>query len=85
MTRTPLRPSEYFTRNCWISFEPVESGLGLLADHIGPEKILWASDYPHVDGFFPGVLGQLEASMAGCSADTKRAIRGGGAHAFYSV
>ena len=25
-----------------------------LADYIGPNKILWATDYPHRDGFFPG-------------------------------
>jgi hypothetical protein len=26
----------------------------VLADYIGPNKILWATDYPHPDGFFPG-------------------------------
>ena len=49
-----MRPSELFRRNCWISFEPVEGCLGVLADYIGPHKILWATDYPHPDGFFPG-------------------------------
>ena len=48
------RPSELFQRNCWISFEPVEGSLNVLADYIGPNKILWATDYPHPDGFFPG-------------------------------
>ena len=48
------RPSELFRRNCWISFEPVERSPKVLADYIGPNKILWATDYPHSDGFFPG-------------------------------
>jgi len=48
------RPSELFKRNCWISFEPVEGSLSVLADYIGPHKIMWATDYPHSDGFFPG-------------------------------
>jgi len=26
----------------------------VLADDIGPNRILWATDYPHADGFFPG-------------------------------
>ena len=26
----------------------------MLADHIGPHKIMWATDCPHRDGFFPG-------------------------------
>src|SRR6202020_2373904 len=41
-----MRPSEIFQRNCWISFEPVEGSLAVLADYIGPHKILWATDYP---------------------------------------
>src|SRR5207302_1952975 len=48
------RPSELFQRNCWITFEPVEGSIKALADYIGPHKILWATDYPHPDGFFPG-------------------------------
>ena len=31
-----------------------QGSLGSLADYIGPHKILWATDYPHRDGFFPG-------------------------------
>src|SRR5499433_550513 len=34
--------------------QPVETSLQVLADFIGPNKILWATDYPHPDGFFPG-------------------------------
>jgi hypothetical protein len=32
----------------------VERSLTVLADYIGPHKIMWATDYPHSDGFFPG-------------------------------
>ncbi len=45
-TNIRLKPSEYFKRQGWISFEPVEGSLTVLADYIGPEKILWATDYP---------------------------------------
>ncbi len=45
------RPSEIFRRQCFVSFEPVEKSLALLADYIGAENILWATDYPHFDGF----------------------------------
>ena len=34
------RPSDLFQRNCWISFEPVENSIKVLADYIGPHKIL---------------------------------------------
>jgi hypothetical protein len=36
------RPSELFRRNCWISFEPVEGSLRVLADYVGPNKVMWA-------------------------------------------
>src|SRR5258707_771332 len=39
------RPSELFQRNCWISFEPVESSIAVLADYIGPHKSMWASSW----------------------------------------
>jgi uncharacterized protein len=37
-----------------MSFEPIEGDLSVLADYIGARKIMWATDYPHSDGFFPG-------------------------------
>jgi predicted TIM-barrel fold metal-dependent hydrolase len=79
-----MRPSDLFRRNCWISFEPVEGCLSVLADYIGPHKILWATDYPHPDGFFPGAP-QLIANRPELSEATKREILGGGARRFYGL
>jgi predicted TIM-barrel fold metal-dependent hydrolase len=79
------RPSDLFRRNCWISFEPVEGSLRVLADYIGPHKILWATDYPHPDGFFPGAPAMIEQRLAGVSPETRRQIMGGGAKAFYGL
>src|SRR5262245_17924917 len=79
-----MRPSELFQRNCWISIEPVEGGLSVLADYIGPHKILWATDYPHPDGFFPGAP-KLIADRPELSAETKRQILAGGAMRFYGL
>src|SRR5256885_2106542 len=72
------RPSELFERNCWISFEPVEGALDVLADYIGPHKILWATDYPHADGFFPGAPALISRRTA-LSEATKHEILAGGA------
>jgi predicted TIM-barrel fold metal-dependent hydrolase len=79
-----MRPSELFRRNCWISFEPVEGSLSVLADYIGPNKILWATDYPHPDGFFPGAP-KLITDRKELSGDTKRQILAGGAKGFYGL
>ena len=79
-----MRPSELFQRNCWISFEPVEGSLNVLADYIGPHKILWATDYPHPDGFFPGAPAMI-ADRPELSAETKHQILAGGAMQFYGL
>ena len=61
------RPSELFQRNCWIAFEPVEHCLKALVDYVGPNKILWATDYPHPGRLLPRRAGD------GAQADRGRA------------
>jgi predicted TIM-barrel fold metal-dependent hydrolase len=79
------RPSELFQRNCWISFEPVEGSLKVLADYIGPNKIMWATDYPHADGFFPGAPDMVRERIRGLSPETQRGVLAGGALGFYGI
>ncbi len=46
----------------------VRAGRGLLkvlADYVGPHKIMWATDYPHPDGFFPGAPGHGQEADRG--------------------
>ncbi len=77
-----MRPSEYFQRQCWISFEPVEGSLAHLADYLGPHKILWATDYPHPDGFFPGAPAMIAEKL---SAENRRKVLAEGAIQFYKL
>src|SRR5436309_10520693 len=79
------RPSELFQRNCWISFEPVEGSLRVLADYIGANKIMWATDYPHPDGFFPGAPDMVRKQLEGASALTKQQVMAEGAKSFYGL
>jgi uncharacterized protein len=79
------RPSDIFRRQCWISFEPVEGSLKVLADYVGPHKIMWATDYPHPDGFFPGAPKMIAKQLEGLSAETKRQVMAGGAMGFYGL
>jgi predicted TIM-barrel fold metal-dependent hydrolase len=79
------RPSEIFKKQCWISFEPVEGCLHALADYVGPNKIMWATDYPHPDGFFPGAPKMIQKQLDGLSEETKRGVMAGGAMGFYGL
>jgi predicted TIM-barrel fold metal-dependent hydrolase len=79
------RPSELFQRNCWISFEPVENSIAVLAEYIGPHKIMWATDYPHSDGFFPGAPQMLRERLGSLSPEAKHQVLAGGALGFYGL
>jgi predicted TIM-barrel fold metal-dependent hydrolase len=54
-----MLPSEYFRRQGWIGFETDEPGLQGLVEYIGADRLLWASDYPHPDASFPGMVDEL--------------------------
>jgi uncharacterized protein len=84
-TAPKMRPSELFQRNCWISFEPVENSIAVLADYIGPHKILWATDYPHQDGFFPGAPKMIRDRLGPLSDEAKHQVMAGGSLGFYGM
>lgn len=80
-----LRPSEYFARQCWISFEVDERTLPVLAPLIGAERCVWGSDYPHHDATFPGAVDALRRTVAPCPPDLQARILGLNAAAVYRL
>jgi predicted TIM-barrel fold metal-dependent hydrolase len=79
------RPSELFQRNCWIAFEPVEGCLRPLVDYVGANKILWATDYPHPDGFFPGAPQMVRNLLGNAPAATVKQVMADSARSFYGL
>jgi predicted TIM-barrel fold metal-dependent hydrolase len=73
-----MKPSEYFRRQCWISFDPDESTLAFTARSplVGADRIIWASDYPHPDAKIPGVVEELREATAGLDAAAQARILG---------
>jgi predicted TIM-barrel fold metal-dependent hydrolase len=61
-----LPPSEYFRRQCYISFDADEETLCATArsQYVGDDRIIWASDYPHPDAKFPGTVDELTENIA---------------------
>ena len=47
-----LTPTEYFERNCYVTFMDDEVA-GYLLTRWCQENLLWASDYPHANGVWP--------------------------------
>jgi predicted TIM-barrel fold metal-dependent hydrolase len=82
-----MLPSEYFRRQCWISFDPDESMLAFTANSplCGADRIIWASDYPHPDAKFPGVTQELEEALAGLTDEQRRTITSESARELYGI
>jgi predicted TIM-barrel fold metal-dependent hydrolase len=58
-----MNPSDYFRRQCWISFDPPELSVELAVKVLGANRILWATDYPHHNGFFPGAPAEIAKKL----------------------
>ena len=52
-------------------------------DHIGAERILWSSDYPHISADWPYSWRTIQASMAGVPRAERDLILAGNAERLY--
>jgi predicted TIM-barrel fold metal-dependent hydrolase len=80
-----LLPSEYFARQCWISFEVDEHTLPVLAPVVGTDRIVWGTDYPHPDCTFPGMVKELRAAIADLPESDRARILGQNAVDLYRL
>lgn len=79
-----MRPSDYFRRQGWIHCEPDDPSLRSVVDYLGADRILWATDYPHPDGRFPGVVDELMETKA-LSPEEIAFFGGGNAQVLYRL
>jgi predicted TIM-barrel fold metal-dependent hydrolase len=47
-----MRPSDYWRRQCKATYQTDRIGIALI-EELGPETIMWGSDFPHPDGIWP--------------------------------
>ena len=80
-----LLPSEYFARQCWISFEVDEHTLPVLAPVVGTDRIVWGTDYPHPDCTFPGMVKELRDDIGGLPESDQARILGRNAIDLYRL
>jgi predicted TIM-barrel fold metal-dependent hydrolase len=79
-----MKPSEYFRRQGWIGCEADEPNLRGVADYVGADRMLWASDFPHPDGKFPGAVDAL-MDAPGLTRDEIALYAGENARALYKL
>jgi predicted TIM-barrel fold metal-dependent hydrolase len=51
--RTERRPSEYWSTNCWIGSSFMVREDALERHNVGIDRIMWGSDFPHMEGTYP--------------------------------
>jgi uncharacterized protein len=80
-------PSAAFRAQCWISCEPDEPNIRGVVDAVGADRLLWASDYPHPDCNYPGMVDHLwkGAESSGLTPDELRLWAGENALRVYGL
>lgn len=81
--RPKEKPSDLFRRQGFVSVEEVEPGLAAMLEDY-PESVVFASDYPHGDGVFPGSTTALLETQV-LDARQRRAVLSENAKRLYAI
>ena len=80
---TPKQPSEYVATNIWIGASFMTRGDCLQRDAVGVDRIMWGSDFPHLEGTFPYSAEALAHTFEGVPEDEVARMVGENAAALY--
>ena len=73
--KTGMMPSDYFRSNVFIGFQ--EDDLGMQTrQSLGPDCLVWGSDYPHAESTYPKSLEIIDRIMQGVPEEEKARIVG---------
>jgi predicted TIM-barrel fold metal-dependent hydrolase len=75
-------PSEYIDQHFHFTYMTDTFGLQN-RHHVGAERILWSSDYPHISADYPYSWRTIQASLAGVPASERGLILHGNAERLY--
>jgi predicted TIM-barrel fold metal-dependent hydrolase len=78
------RPSHYWHRNCYATFQNDLLGLKLL-EYIGVDRIMWATDYPHAESSFGYTWSSMKSIVDATSPEDARKILGATAIKLYKL
>jgi predicted TIM-barrel fold metal-dependent hydrolase len=83
-----ILPSEYFRRQCYVGATYTDA-LGWVSEEqraqLGVDRIMWGSDYPHMESAWPHTRQKLYELMKGIPEDEVRAIVAGNAIECYGL
>jgi predicted TIM-barrel fold metal-dependent hydrolase len=78
-----LKPSEYWARQCQLGSSFIRRPEVALRDQVGVDRIMWGSDFPHLEGCWPFSRDHLRLAFAGVPEPEVRAMVGENAARVY--
>jgi hypothetical protein len=78
-----LRPSEYWARQCHVGASFIRPTEVPLRGVVGVDRIMWGSDYPHLESSYPYSREAMRAAFAGVDPVEVQAMVGGNAARLY--
>ncbi|MCU1487361.1 MAG: amidohydrolase 2 [Actinomycetia bacterium] len=78
-----LSPSEYWERQCHIGASFLRPSEAKLRHEVGIDRVMWGTDYPHLEGTQPYTREALRATFHDVPEAEVRAIVGGNAAKLY--
>jgi predicted TIM-barrel fold metal-dependent hydrolase len=71
-----LSPSEYFERQCYLGASFMSAQEGGDRHRIGMERLMWGTDYPHLEGTWPNTMKFLQETYSEYPEDELRPLLG---------
>src|SRR5678815_4119408 len=78
-----LKPSEYFARQCWATFEAADRYVKNAVDCIGDRGLMMTGDYPHAETSYDKTRGRMLAK--GLTAESLHKVCAGNAKDAYPL
>ena len=72
-------------RQVWISFDPGEHTMGTLTRFLPADHMICASDFPHSDAKYPGVVDELREHTAAMDDGARANLYGTNALRMYGL
>ncbi len=76
-------PTGYFEQNCFIGASFLRPHEAKFRHDLGVDKLMWGSDYPHLEGTWPKTMKELTETFGGFPEPEVRAMLGGNALRIY--
>jgi predicted TIM-barrel fold metal-dependent hydrolase len=78
-----LKPSQYWERQCYVGASFMHPSETAIRSSVGIDKIMWGSDYPHIESSFPYSKAAIQFSLAGVAEPEAEAMLSGNAARVY--